>query len=128
MRKNFFKIFLVMAASATILPFCNKKSLTDLNIPLNSVNYPIPADLFTGALLNMPRDNYSVLAEGMQYFSNYKEVPAIGDKFYSFNGTAADFTIYTGQLNTLYQLWEAIQAPELVNERAMVRIVRVYTY
>ncbi|HEX8356301.1 MAG TPA: SusD/RagB family nutrient-binding outer membrane lipoprotein [Segetibacter sp.] len=129
MKKTFVPtVFLACIATAVTMPACNKVSLTDLNTPLNSVNYPIPAYLFTGALINMPRDNYSVLAQGMQYFSTYKEVPAIGDKFYSFNGTVADFGLYTGQLNRLYQLNQAIQAPELVNQRAMVRIIRVYTY
>ncbi len=128
MRKKLSIIPAAVVALIAISLSCNKTSLTDLNLPLNSVNYPIPANIFTGALLNTPRDNYSVLAQGMQYFSTYKEVPAIGDKFYSFNGTVADFGIYTGQLNLLYQLWTAIQAPELVNQRAMVRILRVYTY
>lgn len=129
MKKNFLKIFyLFVFVCAGILSSCNKESLTDLNKPLNSVNYPIPANLFTAALLNTPRDNYSVLAQGMQYFSTYKEVPAIGDKFYSFNGTEADFGTYTGRLNLLYQLNNAIQAPDLGNERAMVRVLRVYTY
>ncbi|MBA2762336.1 MAG: SusD/RagB family nutrient-binding outer membrane lipoprotein, partial [Segetibacter sp.] len=87
MKKKLYLIFAAVSISMAILSSCNKESLTNLNTPLNSVNYPIPAYLFTGALLNMPRDNYSVLAQGMQYFSTYKEVPAIGDKFYSFNGT-----------------------------------------
>lgn len=130
MKKKLLKIICVtLVAFISLLQSCNKESLTDLNIPLNSVNYPIPPYLFTQALLNLPRDNYSVLAEGMQYFSTYKEVPAIGDKFYSFNGTEADFVgTYTIRLNLLYQLSQAIQAPELINERAMVRILRVYTY
>ena len=128
MRKNFFIIIVILATGFSILLSCNKKSLTDLNTPLNSVSYAIPANLFTNALLNTPRDNYSVLAEGMQYFSTYKEVPAIGDKFYSFNGTEADFGTYTGRLNTLYQLNAAIQDHAMINQRAMVRILRVYTY
>lgn len=129
MKKKFLKlIYLVAFISTSTLLSCNKESLTDLNKPLNSLDYPIPANLFTAALLNTPRDNYSVLAQGMQYFSTYKEVPAIGDKYYSFNGTEADFGTYTGRLNLLYQLKEAIQAPDLVNERSMVRILRVYTY
>ncbi|MEO5998777.1 MAG: SusD/RagB family nutrient-binding outer membrane lipoprotein [Chitinophagaceae bacterium] len=128
MRKFFFITSFFAAVSISFLPSCNKDSLTDLNIPLNSVSYPIASNLFTNALLSTPRDNYSVLAEGMQYFSTYKEVPAVGDKFYSFNGTEADFGTYTGRLNNLYQLEAAIQAPELINERAMVRILRVYFY
>src|ERR1051325_909430 len=128
MRKNYFIICFVLAVSISFLPSCNKDSLTNLNIPLNAVNYPIPANLFTNAILSTPRDNYSVLAEGMQYFSTYKEVPAVGDKFYSFNGTEADFGTYTGRLNNLYQLEAAIQAPDLINERRMVRILRVYFY
>ncbi len=127
MKKKLYLIFAAVSISMAILSSCNKESLTNLNTPLNSVNYPIPAYLFSGALVNMPKDNYSVLAQGMQYFSTYKEVPAIGDKFYSFNGTVADFGVYTGQLNRLHQLNQAIQAPDLVNQRSMVRIIRVYT-
>ena len=85
MRNTILKFTYILAVtSGTILLSCNKAGLTDLNKPLNSVDYPIPANMFTGALLNTPQDNYSVLAQGMQYFSTYKEVPAIGDKFYVF--------------------------------------------
>jgi hypothetical protein len=130
MNNKFFKLIYVAAlTSGSLLLSCNKEGLTDLNKPLNAVDYPIPANMFTAALLNTPRDNYSVLAEGMQYFSTYKEVPAIGDKFYSFNGTEADFNAYyTVRLNLLKQLEDAIQDPALSNERAMVRILRAYTY
>lgn len=121
-------ICLVTFISVGILVSCNKSGLTDLNRPLNSVDYPIPANMFTAALLNTPRDNYSVLAEGMQYFSTYKEVPAIGDKFYSFNGTEADFGTYTGRLNLLLQLNDALVDPAMSNERAIVRILRVYSF
>ena len=126
MRKNFFNIITWVVVVAFVSS-CNKSNLTDLNTPLNSVSYPIPGNLFTNVLVNMPRDNYGVIAQGMQYFSTYKEVPAIGDKFYSFNGTAADFGTYTGQLNTLYQLNAALP-DSLVNQKALVRILRVYTY
>ena len=125
MRRNL--IIAAMAAGLAVVLSCNKSSLTDLNTPLNAVNYPILANLFTNVLVNMPRDNYGVIAQGMQYFSTYKEVPAIGDKFYSFNGTAADFGTYTGQLNTLYQLNAAL-ADSLTNQKALVRILRVYTF
>ena len=82
MNKKFFKlIYITVLTSGSLLISCNKEGLTDLNKPLNAVDYPIPANMFTAAILNTPRDNYSVLAEGMQYFSTYKEVPAIGDKF-----------------------------------------------
>jgi len=126
MRKNILNIIILSAGLAFLS--CNKASLTNLNTPLNSVSYPIPANLFTNVLVNTPRDNYGVIAQGMQYFSTYKEVPAIGDKYYSFNGTDADFSTFTGQLNTLYQLNAAIQDPALVNQRALVRILRVYTF
>src|SRR3954449_263565 len=111
--KPFYIVIATLVVLAYIIPACNKDSLTDLNKPLNSVNYPIPAYLFTQALLNTPKDNYSVLAEGMQYYSTYKEVPAVGDKYYSFNGTEADFgTVATGtytvKLNLLYQLDQAV--------------------
>src|ERR1041384_698126 len=116
---------LLLLASASVFVSCNKDNLTNLNKPINAVDYPIPANMFTSALLNTPRDNYSVLSQGMQYFSTYKEVPAIGDKFYSFNGTEADFVgTYTVKLNLLHQLNMAIQDPAMTNERAMVRILR----
>ena len=111
MNTQSFKLFyLITFITVATLVSCNKNGLTDLNRPLNSVDYPIPANMFTAALLNTPRDNYSVLAQGMQYFSTYKEVPAIGDKFYSFNGTEADFVnYYTVRLNLLHQLAMALQ-------------------
>src|SRR5690349_512357 len=121
-------LYIVTFITVAVFVSCNKSGLTDLNKPLNSVDYPIPANMFTAALLNTPRDNYSVLAEGMQYFSTYKEVPAIGDKFYSFNGTEADFNAYyTVKLNLLKQLDDALTADQ-VNEKQMVRILRVYTF
>lgn len=113
--------------SASVFVSCNKDNLTDLNKPVNAIDYAIPANMFTAALLSTPRDNYSVLSQGMQYFSTYKEVPAIGDKFYSFNGTEADFTTYTGRLNLLHQLEVALDAAQ-VNERSMVRILKVYAF
>ena len=131
MNTQSFKLFyLITFITVATLVSCNKNGLTDLNRPLNSVDYPIPANMFTAALLNTPRDNYSVLAQGMQYFSTYKEVPAIGDKFYSFNGTEADFVnYYTVRLNLLHQLAMALQDdPAKSNERAMVRILRAYTF
>lgn len=129
MRNKILKLTYILAlTSGSVLVSCNKAGLTDLNKPLNSVDYPIPANMFTGALLNTPQDNYSVLAQGMQYFSTYKEVPAIGDKFYSFNGTEADFNLYyTVKLNLLKQLYDAL-TEEQSNERAMVRILRVYEF
>lgn len=129
MRNKILKLTYIVALTlGSLLVSCNKAGLTDLNRPLNSVDYPIPANMFTGALLNTPQDNYSVLAQGMQYFSTYKEVPAIGDKFYSFNGTEADFNLYyTVKLNLLKQLEDALTA-EQTNEKAMVRILRVYEF
>ncbi len=120
--------FLVLAGSL-ILPACNKKSLTDLNIDPNTTQTAVPAYLFTGAILAMPADNYSVIAEGMQYYSTYKEVPAVGDKFYSFGGTVANFqNYYTNKLNRLIQLEAAVQGPDDVNKRALVQVLKVYEF
>lgn len=128
MNKQFLKLVLVLL-SASLIFACNKTSLTDLNKPANALNYPIPANMFTAALLNTPQDNYSVLAEGMQYFSTYKEVPAIGDKFYSFNGTETDFnTYYTVKLNLLRQIEDTIEGASMTNELAIVRILKVYAF
>lgn len=128
MKSNYFKLLLI-SFGILLLTSCNKKSLTDLNKNPNATQVAVPEYLFTGALLNTPAFNYSVLAEGMQYFSTYKEVPAIGDKYYSFNGTVADFAgFYTVKLNLLLQLEALVQGPDDVNKNAMVQILKVYEF
>lgn len=108
---------------------CSNKQLTDLNINPNSTQSAQADYMFTGAVLSMPAFNYSVLVQGMQYFSTYKEVPAIGDKFYSFNGTVADFTgYYTTKLNRLLQIEPVVQDANDVNKKSLVRILKVYTF
>lgn len=128
MKRNFFKL-LIIPFSALLLASCNKASLTDLNKNPNATETAIPEYLFTGAILATPAYNYSVLAEGMQYFSTYKEVPAIGDKYYSFNGTVAPFdSFYVSKLNRLIQLQSLVQGPDDVNKNAIVQILKVYEF
>ncbi len=128
MNSSYLKILLIVF-NVLLLTSCNKKSLTDLNKNPNATEVAVPEYLFTRALLNTPAYNYSVLAEGMQYFSTYKEVPAIGDKYYSFNGTIADFTgFYTTKLNLLLQLEAMLQGPDDANKNAMVQILKVYEF
>ncbi len=120
--------FLIFTAFFT-LTSCNKKSLTDLNNNPNTTQSAVPDYIFTGAILAMQASNYSVLAEGMQYFSTYKEVPGVGDKYYSFNGTESDFTgYYTDKLNRLIQLEAAVQGPDDINKKSLVRILKVYEF
>lgn len=128
MKRNYLKLLLI-AFGVLLLASCNKRSLTDLNKNPNATAAAVPEYLFTGALLNTPAYNYSVLAEGMQYFSTYKEVPAVGDKYYSFNGTIADFAgFYTTKLNLLLQLEAMLQGPDDANKNAMVQILKVYEF
>lgn len=120
---------LTISAAVILLYSCNPKSLTDLNKNPNSLDAAVSEYLFTGALLAMPAYNESVLGQGMQYFSTYKEVPAIGDKYFSFNGTQADFAgYYTDKLNRLLQLGNALTGPDDVNKLSVVRILRVYEF
>jgi Starch-binding associating with outer membrane len=130
MKIKFLKtIYLVIFFGVLILVSCNKKSLTDLNKNPNTTETAVPDYLFTGAILAMPAYNYSVLAEGMQYFSTYKEVPGVGDKYYSFGGTEADFAgYYTNKLNRLNQLEASVQGPDDINKSALVRILKVYEF
>lgn len=121
---------------------CNPDSLTEMNQDVNRTDKPIPDYMFTGALLDMPQHSYNVMAQGVQYFSTYKEVPAVGDKYYSFNGTEAPFYYYTGieennqwigRLNRLYQIKKALEEEELQgadnsNKLALVRVLRVYFF
>lgn len=125
------KIFaVVLFTAAIIIQGCNPDSLTDLNKNPDRVNEVIPEYMFTGSILNLPQDNYGVIGQGMQYFSTYKEVPAIGDKFFSFSGTGAPFNFYTNKLNRLYQIREKLEEnpADNVNKIALTRILRVYFY
>lgn len=131
MKKIFLKLiyFVATVLFISILPSCNKKELTDLNKDPDAIDYIIPEYSFTAAVLNsVPGQNYRALGQGLQYFATYKEVPATGDKFYNFNGTAGTFDIYNGQWNRLMQLKDRIPGPENVNKRAACEILRILAF
>lgn len=123
-------IYAALIAATIITQGCNPDTLTDLNKNPNRVDKVIPEYMFTGAILNTPQDNYGVIAQGMQYFSTYKEVPGVGDKYYSFGGTGAPFDYYTIKLNRLYQIENALKEnpSENVNKIALCRILRAYYF
>lgn len=133
MKKKFIKnICLASAVIIALLPSCSKDKLAELNEPQNAIGFVIPENVFTNVLLNMPRYNYTVIGGGMQYFSTYKEVPAVGDKYFSFNGATVDLGgattgFYTNNLNRLYVLDQAL-TPADVNKKSIVRILKAYTY
>lgn len=128
------KISAMVFAVAGMLYSCNPESLTDMNVPEHEVDEVVPEFMFTGAILDMPEWNYSMMAQGVQFFSTYKEVPAIGDKYYSFNSTGAPFDeFYTEKLNRLYQIRKALEAEQEegvdnTNQLALLRILRVYFF
>jgi hypothetical protein len=131
MKKTFIKM--IYAAGAVLvfstMQSCNTEKLTDLNKNPNAIEYVIADYSFTAAVLESgPGENYRPLGQGLQYFSSYKEVPATGDKFYNFSGTAGNFNIYTGQWNRLLQLTKQIAGPENVNKRAAVEILRILAF
>lgn len=131
MKKIFFKTIYAIATViiVSILPSCNKEELTDLNKNPNQIEYVIPEYSFTAAVLeSYPPLSYSALSQGLQYFSTYKEVPAVGDKFYNFNGTAGVFDVYNNQMNRLMQLMDEIPGPENVNKRAACEILRILAF
>lgn len=131
MKKKFLTTIYVAGAflMAAALPSCDTEALTDLNKNPDVIETTIPAYSFTAAVLNSgPGENYRPLGQGLQYFSSYKEVPAVGDKFYTFGGTAGNFNIYTGQLNRLLQLVASIPGPENVNKRAACEILRILAF
>ena len=130
MKRKLKTIYVAFFATTMIVQGCNPDSLTNLNKNPNRVDKVIPEYMFTGAILNMPQDSYGVMAQGMQYFSSYKEVPAVGDKFYSFGGTGAPFNYYITKLNRLFQIQNALQEnpSENVNKIAICRILRAYHF
>ena len=130
MKRKLKTIYVAFFATTMIVQGCNPDSLTNLNKNPNRVDKVIPEYMFTGAILNMPQDSYGVMAQGMQYFSSYKEVPAVGDKFYSFGGTGAPFNYYITKLNRLFQIQNALEEnpSENVNKIAICRILRAYHF
>lgn len=133
-------------ASAIILAFtvtsCDTEALTDLNTNPNAIEYPIPEYSFTDAAIkSVPGQSFRPLGQGLQYFSSYKEVPAVGDKFYTFAGTVGSFDVYQGtntttnglttsgrSWNRLKALTEQLPGPENVNKRAAVEILRILLF
>lgn len=131
MKKLFFKTICIIGTViiVSILPSCNKEELTDLNKNPNQIEYVIPEYSFTAAALeSYPPLSYAALSQGLQYFSTYKEVPAVGDKFYNFNGTAGVFDIFNNQMNRLLQLASQIPGDENVNKRAACEILRILAF
>ena len=131
MKKIFFNTIFTIATAiiVSIFPSCNKEELTDLNKNPNQIEFVIPEYSFTAAVLeNYPALNFRALGQGLQYFASYKEVPATGDKFYNFNGTAGSFNVYNNQMNRLLQLTSQIQGPENVNKRAACEILRILAF
>jgi hypothetical protein len=131
MKKTFLKSIYAAGTIilAFIMPSCDTEALTNLNKNPDVVESAIPEYSFTAAVLaSGPGENYRPLGQGLQYFSSYKEVPATGDKFYNFTGTAGNFISYTGQLNRLFQLVAAIPGTENVNRRAACEILRVLEF
>ena len=110
-------------------PSCKKGSLTDININPDAITYIVPEYTFTAAALaSVPGQNYRALGQGLQYFSTYKEVPAVGDKFYNFNGTAGTFAIYNNQWNRLVQLKAKLTSADDVNKKAACEILRILAF
>ncbi|MEJ7694603.1 SusD/RagB family nutrient-binding outer membrane lipoprotein [Daejeonella sp.] len=142
MRKIFLNMIYAAGAIvlALVMPSCDTEALTDLNKNPNAIETNIPDYSFTAAVLSSsPGENYRALGQGMQYFSTYKEVPAVGDKFYNFNGTVGNFNIYPGAnqttanpypkgINRLLALNSQIPGPENVNKRAAVEILRILAF
>ena len=123
-------IFVIAAIVITMfMASCEKDALTDLNKNPNEIEFVIPEYSFTASVLeSYPPLSYSALSQGLQYFSSYKEVPAVGDKFYSFNGTVGSFDVYNNQMNRLMQLKSQLEGPENVNKRAACEILRILAF
>lgn len=117
---------IMVLLAAVTMPSCQKGSLTDINKNPDAITYVVPSYSFTAAALNsIPGQNYRALGQGLQYFSTYKEVPAVGDKFYNFNGTAATFDFYSIQWNRLLKLMESLKSADDVNKKAACEILRI---
>jgi len=138
MKKNIITgLCLVAATTIALLPSCSKDKLTELNTPTSGVDFIVPENVFTNVILNLPKNNYTVIGGGLQYFSTYKDVPAVGDRYTSYNGTVADFGVYSGvvtngvvtggNLNRLYLLNNALTAED-TNKKAIIRVLRAYAY
>jgi hypothetical protein len=133
---------------ASTIASCDTEALTDINKNPNAIDYPIAEYSFTEAVIkSVPGQSQRALAQGLQYMSTYKEVPAIGDKFYGFGGTATtggtqgSFDVYQGTNTTtngittstrswsrLKALLEQLPGADNVNKRAAVEILRILLF
>lgn len=147
MKKTFLKLIYATGAVLVVstMQSCNTEKLTDLNKNPDAIEYVIPEYSFTAAVLgSVPGENYRALGQGLQYFSSYKEVPATGDKFYNFSGTAGTFNIYRGpnptptpnsvnntipvSWNHILQITKEIPGAENINKRAALEIIRILAF
>jgi len=107
---------------------CNPDHLTNKNKNPDQIEKIIPEYAFTGSLLEAFPLRHSSISQGMQYYSTYKEVPAGGDKFYSFSMTG-NFNTYRDELNRLMQITNALKDdPNNVNKLAAVKMLSILHY
>ena len=105
---------------------CNPDHLTNLNKNPDQIENIIPEYSFMGALMETTPMRNNNLSQGMQYYSTYKEVPAGGDKFYSF-GLGGNFDMYRSELNRLEKIANELKDdPNNVNILAAVEMLRIY--
>ncbi len=131
---TFLRRSLLMAGLLAGLTACDK-GFEQMNINPDASSTITPAYVFTKAQLDALNNSYystGVLASGgsIQHFATYKDVPAIGDKYYFQQGTYPYDFFQNGYPNAVNEISEVIRAVSTdanqVNLLSAARIWRVY--
>jgi hypothetical protein len=139
-------LIICFAAAGLLITSCNPDSLTNLNRNPDEIAELVPEYAFTAVVLESYPSQHNGLAQGMQYYATYKEIPAVGDKFYNFNNMIWDFNntadgqndgvghtnvnnVYRLQMQRLKQITDKIgNGPENVNKLAACTILKVLVF
>ncbi|WP_026629973.1 SusD/RagB family nutrient-binding outer membrane lipoprotein [Dyadobacter alkalitolerans] len=135
--KNLIKVLYL--APALFIASCDN-GFEEMNVNPNASTEVVPGFLFTRAQLVTVSNNftgaaYLTIGGSMQHFATYKEVPAAGDKYFSFTYSQGSWALYGGDpvsqgaVIDIAQVIEAVSTnPADVNKLSVARIWKAYLF
>lgn len=130
--KRFIKIF-SLAVALLPLAACDK-GFEEMNVNPNASISVVPGYLFTNSQLSTVNVNftgaaYLTIGGSMQHFATYKEVPAAGDKYFTYSYSTGSWDAFQGAAIQLAQVIDELEKSPLdVNKLAVARIWKSYLF